>query len=249
MNSRYWLNYYQQNRINRPEPKWNSPSALELHVQRLFARSLSHFQLGETGEGTFLLDHACKQVSDDPVYLDALQFFLAEEGEHARLLERLVLRFGGATIRKHWTHRLFRLIRHGLGFRFEIQVLVIAELVGTAYYRLLRARTRDSVLDETCELLLRDEAKHVEFHAQWLGDFLSRLLPLEASVWRTQFQALFSAAATVAWIDHCDALLAAGTTRREYFREARLECIRFLYQLELNIGQQIGLTARAESPL
>jgi hypothetical protein len=241
MNSRYWLAYYQQNRTNRPEPKWNSPSSLEPGVQRSLARSLSPFQLGETGEGTFLLDRACQEVSDDPVYLEALQFFIAEEGEHARLLERLVLRFGGATIRRHWTHSLFRLIRHGLGFRFEIQVLVIAELVGTAYYRLLRARTRDSVLDDTCELLLRDEAQHVEFHAQWLGEFLSRKLPLEVGAWRTQFQALFSAAATVAWIDHRDALFVARANRREFFRQARFECIQFLHQLELNTNQQIAL--------
>src|SRR5438552_2710060 len=143
MNSKYWLNYYQQNRTNRPEPKWNLPSPLAPDVQKALARSLSHFQLGETGGGTYLMDRACRQVSDDPVYLDALQFFIVEEGEHARLLERLVIRFGGSTIHRHWTHGLFRLIRHALGLRFEIQVLLIAELVGTAYYRLIRARTND----------------------------------------------------------------------------------------------------------
>src|SRR6266576_1159394 len=213
MNSKYWLNYYQQNRTNRPEPKWNLPSSLDPDLQRVLARSLSHFQLGETGGGTFLIDHACKKAHRDEDYLQALQLFIAEEGEHARLLERLVMRFGGATIRHHWTHALFRLVRHTLGFQFEIHVLVIAELVCTAYYRLLRARTRDSVLDETCALLLRDEAQHVEFHAQWLGQMLSRVLPLEAGAWRTQFQALFTAAVTVAWIDHQQAIIASGSNR------------------------------------
>ena len=244
MNSKQWLAYYQQNRTDRSEPKWNSPSPLDTGTQKVLARSLSHFQLGETGDGTFLLDRACRKVSDDPTYLDALQLFIAEEGEHARLLERLVLRFGGGTIRRHWTHALFRLVRHGLGFQFEIQVLLIAELVGTAYYRLLRARTRDSVLDDTCALLLRDEARHVEFHAHWLGDVLSRLLPVEASAWRTQFQALFSAAAVVAWIDHREALIASGATRHEFFRQARQECIRFLHDLEQHTHQRIGLATR-----
>jgi hypothetical protein len=249
MNSQHWLSYYQQNRNDRPEPKWNVASPLDPAIQRVLARSLSHFQLGETGGGTFLLNRACKQVSDDPTYLDALQFFIAEEGEHARLLERLVLRFGGAIIHRHWTHALFRLVRHGLGFRFEIQVLLIAELVGTAYYRLIKARTADSVLDDTCALLLRDEGQHVEFHAQWLGTMLSRLLPLEAGAWRTQFQALFCLATTVAWIDHREALIASGANRTEFFRQARLECIRFLHALELNTDQQISLTARTASSL
>ena len=245
MNSKYWRNYYQENRTNRPEPKWNLPSPLDPAVQRALARSLSHFQLGETGGGTFLIDHACKKADGDEYYLEALQLFIAEEGEHARLLERLVLRFGGATVRHHWTHGLFHLIRQAFGFQFEIQVLVIAELVGTAYYRLLRARTRDSVLDDTCALLLRDEARHVEFHAHWLGDVLSRLLPLEASAWRTQFQALFSAAAAVAWIDHHGALIVSGSDRREFFRECRRECIHFLYMLDLNATREIALLVRA----
>src|SRR5205085_12501389 len=107
MNSLQWLNYYRQNRNERPEPTWNSPSALSPRSQAALARSLSHFQLGETGEGTFLLDRACRQVSDDAAYLEALRLFLAEEGEHARLLERLVQRFGGKTIRHHWSHALF----------------------------------------------------------------------------------------------------------------------------------------------
>ena len=245
MNSKHWLSYYQQNRQNRPEPKWNSPSPLELSVQHILARSLSHFQLGETGGGTHLLDHACKQVSDDPVYLNALQYFIAEEGEHARLLERLVLRFGGVTIRHHWTHGLFRLVRQALGFQFEIQVLLIAELVGTAYYRLIKARTSDRVLDETCALLLKDEIQHVEFHAHWLGDMLSRLLPFAVSAWRTQFQMLFSAAAIVAWTDHGEALIASGSSRREFFREARKECIRFLHRVQVNADQHVAVFAAA----
>jgi hypothetical protein len=243
MNSLQWLSYYRQNRKERPEPKWNSPSALSPRIQAALARSLSHFQLGETGEGTFLLDRACRQVSDDSAYLEALQLFLAEEGEHARLLERLVQRFGGKTIGHHWTHALFRLVRHALGFQFEIQVLLIAELVGTAYYRLIRARTTDPVLDETCGLLLRDEAQHVEFHAHWLGDVLARFLPFEASAWRTQFQALFLAAAVIAWIDHREALVASGSNSAEFFQQARRECIQFLHQLEVNAKSQIAQLA------
>ena len=239
MNSKQWLSYYQQNHKNRPEPKWNVPSPLPPATQEVLARSLSHFQLGETGEGKFLVSRAGDRISDDPVYIEALQLFIDEEGEHARLLERLVRRYGGATIQRHWTHGLFRLVRHAMGFQFEIQVLVIAELIGTAYYRLLSARTRDSVLEETCGLLLRDEAQHVQFHADWLGDVLSRLLPIEASAWRTQFQTLFSAATMVAWTDHRSALKAAGSERREFFREARKECIRFLHQLELNLKQVV----------
>jgi hypothetical protein len=232
MNSQQWLAYYEKNRSNRPEPKWNLPSSLDTNLQRMLARSLSHFQLGETGEGTFLLAQARAQMPDAAAYHEALRLFVAEEGEHARLLQRLVQRFGGKTIQRHWTHSLFRLVRHALGFKFEIQLLVIAELVGTAYYRLLHARTRDPVLEDACTLILQDEAQHVDFHADWFGAFQSRLLPIERVAWVIQFQILFACAAQVAWVDHKSCLAAAGANRQEFFREARRECIRFLTQLE-----------------
>jgi hypothetical protein len=239
MNSQQWLNYYQNNRNNRPEPKWNLPSSLDDRTQYFLAHSLSHFQLGETGEGKFLLAQARARVPDDVSYHDALRLFIAEEQEHARLLERLVLRFGGKTIQRHWTHSLFRLVRHALGFKFEIQLLVIAELVGTAYYRLLQARARDPVLEEACALILKDEAQHVDFHADWFGDFQSRLLPLERAGWSAQFQILFGVATQVAWMDHKAGLAIAGANHREFFHEARHECIRFLQRLERNANQNV----------
>ena len=237
MNSQHWLNYYQNNRSNRPEPKWNMPSSLDPDLQQALALSLSHFQLGETGEGKFLMTEARKQAPEEVAYHSALELFVGEEGEHARLLQRLVHRFGGKTIRHHWTHTLFRLVRRALGFTFEIQLLVTAELVGTAYYRLLCLRTRDSVLEEACSLILKDEAPHVDFHADWFGDFQSRLLPLERAIWNVQFQSLFAVAAQVAWIDHHRCLSAIGGSREEFFREARRECIHFLNRLERNAAK------------
>jgi hypothetical protein len=245
MNSLQWLHYYQRNKNNRPEPKWNMPSSLDSNAQRVLARSLSHFQLGETGEGKFLLMQARAQAPEDVAYHQALELFVAEEGEHARLLQRLVHRFGGETIHRHWTHALFRLVRRALGLKFEIQLLVIAELVGTAYYRLLQARTRDPVLDEACALILKDEAQHVDFHADWFGDFQSRLLPLERAIWNAQFQMLFTAAAYIAWIDHRACLVRTGANRAEFFREAKRECIRFLRQLGENAVRDLNEIATA----
>ena len=98
MNSQHWLAYYQNNKNNRPEPKWNLPSPLEQRTQNILGHSLSHFQLGETGEGTFLLAQASAEAPDDVAYHEALRLFIAEEQEHARLLGRLVRRFGGTSV-------------------------------------------------------------------------------------------------------------------------------------------------------
>jgi hypothetical protein len=241
MNSRAWLNYYQQNPKTWTDPEWHVPSPLDPKTKRALALSLSHFQLGESGDGNFLFAQAKKQARDDTNYHQALELFIAEEQAHACLLQQLVDRFGGKTIRHHWTHGLFRLVRRAFGLNFELQVLVIAELVGTAYYRLLHIRARDPVLAQVCDRILRDETRHIDFHADWLSDFQLRLLPLERAAWSAQFQILFSVAANVAWTDHGRCLVATGANRSEFFREARRECIHFLRQLDRSISADLEL--------
>jgi len=228
MNSNHWLRYFQQNRLHRPEPEWGLPVTGDALAIRALARSLSHFQLGESGEGTYLLRQARLTHADDPTYGEALALFIHEEKEHARLLQKLVERYRGRLVTKHWTHSLFRMLRRALGVRFEIQVLVIAELIGTAYYRLLGGRTSDAVLQHTCEIVLRDEAKHIAFHAERFATDHAIWLPAERALWLAQFQVLFLGALQVAWLDHRVALGTIQITRREFQREARQECVQFL---------------------
>jgi len=232
MNSADWLAYFQQNRLNRIEPDWQAPLPADSSVKRHLARSLSHFQLGESGEGNFLLAEARRHYSQDRDYCTALDLFIKEEQEHARLLAGVVTRLGGRPITRHWTHGFFRLFRRAVSVNFEIQVLVIAELVGTGYYRILQRYSDDPTIGQVCDILLRDEARHIEFHNDRFADNHSSWLPLERAVWAAQFQALFLAASAVVWLDHGKALRSLGSSRREFLNEVRGECIRFLARLE-----------------
>lgn len=246
MNSLSWLRYFEANHRNLIEPDWQAPSPLAPGLRARLARSLSHFQLGESGGGRHLFEKAAQQLAEDAAYLRALELFVAEEGEHARLLRALVERFGGRLIERHWTHLLFRFARRALGLNFEIQVLLIAELVGTAYYRVLQRRARDPILDQVCTRILTDEAQHVAFHLDRLRDIHAELLPAERAFWNLQFQLLFTAALQVAWIDHRGALQATGAHRREFFAEARTECIGFLDALAMG---KTGHVPAAGEPL
>ena len=118
MNSAHWLAYFQQNRLERWEPDWELPVSSPLALTHKVAKSLSHFQLGESGEGSFLLAKARRSYSEDPDYCAALNLFIKEEQEHARLLARLVRRFEGRLVTRHWPHSLFRLRRRTLGATF-----------------------------------------------------------------------------------------------------------------------------------
>jgi len=231
MNSKAWLKYFADNLRNRPNPDWHVPVPENEKVSQRLARSFSHFQLGESGEGTFLLRAAACRYADDPSYLLALQLFIREEQEHARLLATLVERHGGALISSHWSQALFRIFRHAFGVRFELQVLVTAELAGTGYYRVLGRRVCDTVVEQVCQIVLRDEAQHIAFHLDRFAADQGRWLPIERAAWAAQFQVLLLVAARIVWLDHRDALEAIGATWREYQSEVRAEAICFLSNL------------------
>ena len=245
MNTSSWRHYYELNRINRTEPDWEAPCLLPDDLRKLLAVSLSHFQLGETGGGTFLLREASKE--SDAEDLAALILYVREEQEHARLLARLVERLGGKLVRRHWTHRLFKLARRAGGFRFEIQMLLTAEMVGTAYYEMVRAATDDTAVKDAIGLMLRDEASHIAFHLERLSVRWRALLPLERTLWAGQFQVLLLVALRAAWLDHGACLRALGYTEREFSLRAREIVIHFLDGLEAQSFVRAESAAKAEA--
>ena len=217
-----WLTYFERNRLNRPEPDWNRPTPFPPTVTTKLARSLAHFALGESCEGTTLLAGTRRRWPDDPDFVAAMALFVAEEREHARLLEHLVLRFGGTLVTKHWTDRCFTMARHILGVGFEIQAVVVAEIVGGAYFWLLRS-TGDPVLREVCELMVRDETQHRRFHVDHVAAAQLRWSRLRRALWTAQFQLMLRAALLAAWADHRPALRAVGVSRRLFLAAGRAE--------------------------
>jgi hypothetical protein len=225
-----WLRYYENNRLNRIEPAWEMPCQLPDDWRRALAISLSHFQLGESGGGTFLLREASRHTDGDD--LAALDLFVREEQEHARLLACMVRRLGGTLVARHWTHRLFKLVRRAGGFQFEIQMLLTAEIVGTAHYQMLRERIEDAPLCAGLDLMLNDESGHVVFHLDRLRRRWREYLPFERTVWALQFQFLVVTALRAAWLDHGRCLRTLGYGWSDFSRRARGITIAFLDGLE-----------------
>ena len=217
-----WLDYFERNRLRRPEFDWTRPTPFLPPVAGALARSLAHFQLGESGDGTTLLAQARRTWPDDPDYVAALSLFVAEEHAHAQQLALLIARLGGTLVTDHWTDRCFRSVRHALGAGFDIQVLLTAELVGTTYYRLLRS-TGDNLLRQVCESMVRDEEAHLRFHADRIVTAQLGWSRLRRALWTAQFRLLFAGTLRVAWLDHRRALRAVGVNRRLFMGEAQRE--------------------------
>jgi hypothetical protein len=169
-----------------------------------------------------------RRSSDDVRALVDLWF--AEEREHSRLLSCAVRRFGGKVIKSHWSFSAFCAARRVLGVWFELQVLLLTEIVSTGYYRVLRRHIDDAAVRAMCSLILRDEAGHVAFHRARLAAEGKRA-GVEGFAWQLQFWLCGYAAATMLWVNHRYCLEAIGGTRAEYYSEIHFEIARFLRRL------------------
>jgi hypothetical protein len=227
-----WLSHFESNRRNRTEPDWSAPLMISPEILPPLKRSIEEFQLGDGGGPASLIAFDAEDFrgSSEPIRA-VVDAWFTEEREHARLLGCAVDRLGGKRITGHWSFSAFCGVRRVFGVKFELQVLLLTELVSTAYYRVLRRHVPDAPLAAMCALILRDEAGHVAFHRDRLSAAGDGPNGLFGAFWEMQFWFCGHGAATVLWMSHGPCLRAIGGSRAEYFSEVRYELARFVRSL------------------
>ncbi len=229
MNYKHWIAHFHANRLDRPEPDWGLPFTLSEAKRRQLARSLAEYQLGDGGGECRLIAHDAETfrgTAEDARTVVDLWF--AEEREHSRLLARAVERVGGEFITSTFAFVLFNAIRRALGVQFEMLVLLIVEIVSTGYYRVIRRHVADEPIAAMCKLILRDEARHIEFHRDRLA---ARHPHGVGGLWASQLHALGHGCAWFLWLGHGCCLRALGGTRAEFFHHVRSGLANFLSEL------------------
>lgn len=203
-------------RSRRVAPRWAELRPLPVEL----IGSIQRFQIGEDSDGAGLITKSTS--SGDPDYVAAIRLFVAEEAGHARLLERLLIAGGAATIDGHWTDAVFIRLRRGLGLRLELMTLMIAEVVAVRYYRALRDGTTDPVVSDVAGRILHDEVRHIEFHIAQLRNEFARRGRLSRLVLRGFWWCLLSGALGVVALDHGTALRYLSVSRREFCADTRV---------------------------
>lgn len=233
MNYTKWIEHFQRNRQNRPEPDWDAPVNIPGDMLPPLLRSIEEFRLGDGGGPASLIAYDADGFRCSTKQMRVIvDLWFKEEAEHARLLGCAVKRFNGRIITSHWSFTAFCLCRRWLGVRFELQVLTLTELVSTAYYRMLRHHSPDGTLAAMCELILRDEAGHVAFQRDRIMANGNPRSGLRGLFWRTQFLLCGYAAATVLWSSHAPCLKAIGGTRSEFYSAVTRQLTRFIRSLQ-----------------
>ena len=228
LNASKWIQHFIANRTNRPQPQWHLPVRWDPVFIRKLLPSIQQFQLGDGGGPASLIARDAARYRDSSEETRMLvDLWFEEEREHSRLLGQAVRRFGGESIEAHWSFTAFCFCRRIIGVRAELQILLLTELVSTAYYRVLRRHADDQPLKQVCSLILRDEAGHVAFHRDRLAAQPGR----KGLLWLLQFWIFGYAAATMLWINHGPCLCPLGARRSEYYHEVRLQISRFVRRL------------------
>jgi hypothetical protein len=229
MNYQHWIQHFHTNRHDRPEPDWDAPFTMPEEKRRPLALSLAEYQLGDGGgECKLVASDADKYRGSAKDARTVVDLWFAEEREHSRLLARAVERVGGRFVTTTFGFELFYAIRRRLGVQFEMLVLLVVEIVSTGYYRVIRRHVGDQPIADMCKLILRDEARHIDFHRDRLA---ARHPHGVGPFWSCQFHLLAEACAWFLWHGHGPALRALGGTRAELFGHVRSGVANFLHEL------------------
>lgn len=212
-----WLNYFQQNKINRIDIPWQLGITPEPHLRDPLIASLQRFQVGETGEGRHLMKGA--RHTGDADYIQAMQLFIDEEHEHARLLAEILKQLNAPLLGRHWSDGAFVVLRHLAGLRTELLILLVAEMIAKCYYRVLRDGTSDVVLRTLFTQIIRDENGHVAFHCDYLRSSLGQWPKPARRILRLLWRMVYRAACLVVMLDHRPVLLACGVSTGTFWRE------------------------------
>ncbi len=174
--------------------------------------SLATFQIGESGSGEHLM--AAADAADvDADHRRALELFVVEEQEHARLLGLILDALDRPRRRSHWSDRVFVLIRRSRSLRAEVLTLLVAEVIALRYYAALRDRNLHPALTEVFARIHADEVRHVAFHGDTLPAHLNRFGPVGRRLARLAWNTVVGGAALVVALDHGAALRLAGVGR------------------------------------
>jgi hypothetical protein len=181
---------------------------------------LQKFQIGESGEGRHLRRKAA--TTGDPTYQAAIDLFIKEEQEHARLMAGILCQLNARLLHAHWSDGCFVLLRRLFGLHHELLVLLMPEMIAKRYFRALRDAFAHPTLRTAFEQILWDEEGHLAFHVDYLQRaFAWKSLPARAvvqAIWRC----VFRLACLVVIVDHYAILKGTGVSSAKFWWDCGL---------------------------
>lgn len=208
MNYLSWKHYFESNKCHFKDIDWNIQERLSARQKQTITASLQQFQKGESSEGKHFLRFA--KSFPDPLYLECIRLFIAEEQTHAMVLSRFMDKHQIPRIKKHWVDGCFRWLRKFSALENSVTVLVTAEIIAKVYYKALMNCTQSITLQKICMQILKDEDQHIIFQCCPLGHFYKNKNFLSKRLSRGFHFAFMLGTILVVWLYHRKVYVAGG---------------------------------------
>ncbi|CAN5313150.1 hypothetical protein BH11CYA1_BH11CYA1_23870 [soil metagenome] len=213
----YWLNYFERNKREKRALNWPQKVDVPYAISLPIVKSLQCFQVGETGEGTHLRYYA--KALNDPDYEQCIDLFIKEENAHAVVLARMIELMKGHLITWHWSDYAFVSLRHLIGLKTEIFMILAVEIVGKCFYQSCSEGLPDEFLRNTFAAIVLDEIGHLKFHWNFMHQEMRPLSKWSRTIIYYFCSAVFLAICLVFIADHGRALLALNKSKHSFLKD------------------------------
>src|SRR6266404_3413702 len=212
-----WKNYFLGNKNHFSDIDWQTEDHLSEYEKKMITSSIQQFQKGENSEGKHFFAFA--KTFPDPLYLECIRLFIAEEQTHASVLGRFMEKQGIRKISKHWVDGCFRWLRKFSGLENSVIVLVTAEIIAKVYYKALMNCTSSLLLQKICVQILKDEDQHIIFQCYALSYFHSKKNFVRKFFTRSFHFVLMLVTILIVWVYHRKVLVTGNYNCRKFFSE------------------------------
>ena len=225
--SRFWLCHFLHNRHERVRIGWDAPiprAPLGLGCAPSAARWMRRALGGRMPEARRrLIAAAAAGLPEDPAFVQCLRLLVKEEHYHAQLGARALRRLGAPEVRPSWGRRLWQHVRHPLGLRFELSIMLLSDLVDLNLYQRVQRSIADPALGAMCAQIIRDKQAHAAFHTERLTLEYADFNFLRRNLRRVRLRLMFALVALGALAMHQGLIRASGTGGRRFLQDCGVD--------------------------
>jgi hypothetical protein len=207
--------YFESNKTHFSGIDWAQEDNLTERERKIITTSIQQFQRGENSEGKHFFAFA--KTFPDPLYLECIKLFIAEEQTHALVLGKFMDKHSIPKIKKHWVDECFRWLRKFSGLENSVIVLVTAEIIAKVYYKALMNCTTSGLLKKICMQILKDEDQHIIFQCCTLSDFYVKKNLIRKFFTRSFHFILMIGTILIVWMYHRKVFATGGYHFNNFF--------------------------------
>lgn len=219
----YWLQYYSHN-LTQKRIDWSLRPQLTERERKIILKPLQAWQLGETSEGTLLLQATAKYaaIEGDEFYYPVMQLFIKEEQKHGNNLGRYLDIIGEKRLKKNWADSVFRKVRNfNTSMQLWTMTVITVESAAQIFYQSLKDVTGCPLLKQICTDILIDEARHIEFQLERFIIMYNHKGRLMQSIAYCFYTVFYFATMLLIWVTYRRLFIAAGNGFIKYCKKTK----------------------------